>query len=78
MYKTMSKEEMAMIIGYNVRYVREGTTYKQGEVAEKIGTGRTSYVNIERGVVVPKMLTLLKLANLFNVKIERFLQGIEV
>ena len=71
MYKLESNEVVAIIIGNNVRSVRELTCYTQNQVAQNA-------VDIERGVGVPKITTLLKVANFFNVEIERFLRGIKV
>lgn len=78
MYKLESNEVVAIIIGNNVRSVRELTCYTQNQVAKNAGLSRSVYVDIERGVGVPKITTLLKVANFFNVEIERFLRGIKV
>ena len=82
MYKKLEEEEaIAKILGKNLRRIRKkygNSDITQIEAAKIIGISRSAYLNIERGIVVPRVAVLLKISKSFNVTIEELLEGVEV
>ena len=79
--KFEEEEVVAKIVGKNVREIRKKYGYggiTQIEAARRIGISRSAYLNIERGVVVPRVTVLLKISKFFNISIEELLEGVEV
>lgn len=54
----------------NLKNLRKNSGLTQGEVAEKIGVDRTTYVKYENGDSEPNRAILMSLANLFHVSID--------
>lgn len=80
MCKSKNEEKIARIIGNNVLKARKTghlIPITQVKAAKEIGISRTAYLNIEKGLVVPKVTVLLDIAEYFNVKINDLLKGVE-
>jgi len=63
------------VIGERIRKVRESVGMSQSEAARKAGIGRVTLNRIEQGAQTPSYETLLKLAEAFDVPIERLFSG---
>ena len=66
----MNKEEIAIIIGENIKQYRLQNGWTQQELGSKIGMSKNAIGNYEKGFRSPKKDTMLDLANTFNVTID--------
>lgn len=71
-----NEERIATIIGDNVKKHRELKEMTETEVAEKAGIDISTYLNIETGKSIPRIVTLVKVANALEVKIKKLIKGI--
>lgn len=63
-----------MILGMNVKRYRKEADMTQAQLAEKIGVAQTFVGLIERGERQPSIETLVALADVFNVEVDRLLK----
>ena len=73
--KNEAEERLARSIGARIAACRTEGGYTQDRVAEKLGIGPEAVSRIERGVVLPSIIRLIELAELFNCSIEAFFAG---
>ena len=66
----MNKEEIAIIIGENIKQYRLQNGWTQQELGAKIGISKNAIGNYEKGFRSPKKDTMFDLANVFNVSID--------
>ena len=66
----MNKEEIAIIIGENIKQYRLQNGWTQQELGAKIGISKNAIGNYEKGFRSPKKDTMFDLANAFNVSID--------
>lgn len=66
----MNKEEIAIIIGENIKQYRLQNGWTQQELGSKIGISKNAIGNYEKGFRSPKKDTLFDLANAFNISID--------
>ena len=66
----MNKEEIAIIIGENIKRYRLQNGWTQQELGAKIGISKNAIGNYEKGFRSPKKDTMFDLANAFNVSID--------
>ena len=66
----MNKEEIAIIIGENIKQYRLQNGWTQQELGSKIGMSKNAIGNYEKGFRSPKKDTMFDLANAFNVSID--------
>lgn len=66
----MNKEEIAIIIGENIKQYRLQNGWTQQELGSKIGISKNAIGNYEKGFRSPKKDTMFDLANVFNVTID--------
>ena len=66
----MNKEEIAIIIGKNIKQYRLQNGWTQQELGSKIGMSKNAIGNYEKGFRSPKKDTMFDLANAFNVSID--------
>ena len=66
----MNKEEIAIIIGENIKQYRLQNGWTQQELGSKIGMSKNAIGNYEKGFRSPKKDTMFDLANAFNVTID--------
>lgn len=66
----MNKEEIAIIIGENIKQYRLQNGWTQQELGTKIGISKNAIGNYEKGFRSPKKDTMFDLANVFNVSID--------
>ena len=64
---------MQNVLGANLKKLRLSEGMTLDEMAEFIGTGRTSYYNYERGYVLPPADVLILLAEHFGLSVEEML-----
>lgn len=62
-------------IGGRCRLVREHRGMTQAQVAEKIGLATEAYARIERGLSLPSMTTLVRIASMHRVPVGDLLQA---
>lgn len=65
----MNKEEIAIIIGENIKQYRLQNGWTQQELGSKIGMSKNAIGNYEKGFRSPKKDTMFDLANAFNISI---------
>ena len=66
----MNKEEIAIIIGENIKHYRLQNGWTQQELGSKIGMSKNAIGNYEKGFRSPKKDTMFDLANAFNISID--------
>ena len=66
----MNKEELALYIGNKIKEYRKINNWTQTDLAEKIGIGKTTIGNYEKGYRSPKKDTMFDIANVFGVSID--------
>ena len=62
-------------IGANIKFLRTMRKLRQQEVAARLGISQTHLSNIECGRVKGSLKQLLLLANIFDCRLEAFLDG---
>lgn len=65
----MNKEEIAIVIGENIKRYRLQNGWTQQELGAKIGISKNAIGNYEKGFRSPKKDTMFDLANAFNISI---------
>ena len=66
----MNKEEIAIVIGENIKQYRLQNGWTQQELGAKIGISKNAIGNYEKGFRSPKKDTMFDLANAFNISID--------
>lgn len=66
----MNKEEIAIVIGENIKRYRLQNGWTQQELGAKIGISKNAIGNYEKGFRSPKKDTMFDLANAFNISID--------
>ena len=66
----MNKEEIAIVIGENIKRYRLQNGWTQQELGAKIGMSKNAIGNYEKGFRSPKKDTMFDLANAFNISID--------
>ncbi len=66
----MDKKTLLREIGYKLRKLRDPLRYKVGEMADSIGNERTSYNRYEQGKTPPKLMTLYRLAETYDISLD--------
>ena len=66
----MNKEEIAIVIGENIKQYRLQNAWTQQELGTKIGISKNAIGNYEKGFRSPKKDTMFDLANAFNISID--------
>ena len=66
----MNKEEIAIVIGENIKRYRLQNGWTQQELGTKIGISKNAIGNYEKGFRSPKKDTMFDLANAFNISID--------
>ncbi len=64
----MSNEEIAQIIGENVRRYRKEMKYTQKRLAEEADIDRSAIVKLERGKYLPTVTFLLAISRTLNIE----------
>lgn len=64
-------------MGKRIKELREGMGITQGELAKRLGSGRTIVSTYEQGTRSPSYAKLIRLAEIFNVSTD-YLLGYEV
>ena len=62
------------MISSKLRYLRQKFGMSQDEIAGHLGIVRSTYTCYELGITVPDIIMFYKLAGMFGVKMEWFLQ----
>lgn len=63
-----------MIIGNNLKYLRNKFLKKQTELATLLGVAINTYSNYENGKLEPNTSSLIKLADYFGISVERLIR----
>jgi repressor LexA len=63
--------------GPSLRQLREGRGWSQDETARRLGISRNSYGSIERRRTAPRLATVRRLAELFELELEAVLELVE-
>jgi transcriptional regulator with XRE-family HTH domain len=58
----LSASELARRLGRKLRYLRAQSGYTQSELSKNLGMGRAYISKLERGRVMPRYFTLVRLA----------------
>ena|ERR1035437_4372462 len=58
----LSASELARSLGRKLRYLRAQSGYTQSELSKDLGMGRAYISKLERGRVLPRYITLVRLA----------------
>ena len=61
-------DKLAQLIGRNARVARGALGLTQSEIAERVGLATEVYGRLERGSMLPSVPTLVKLADVLQVK----------
>lgn len=69
----MMETQNSLLLKEQLKHYRENRGYSQQTVADYLQISRTAYVNYERGLRLPDIYTLDKLARLYSISIEKFL-----
>lgn len=67
------KERMKKSLALKVKALRESAMLTQEELADKCEVSWRTISNLERGLVVPDLYMLVKIAKIFNVSIDEML-----
>lgn len=59
-------------ISLNIRHLRKKINYTQGELGKYLGVSDSQVTNYEKGKSSPPLDSVLKMCELFNVNLERF------
>lgn len=70
--------ELEQIIGSQLTKRRNHFGWSQDELAERSGVAKITISKMERGIVMPKIDTLLKFARALNTDINYFLEGLSL
>ena len=65
--------DLFMLVTARLKSLRKEYYFKQSDVADKIGIGRTTYSKYETGDILPPVDQVVKLSNLFNVSTDYLL-----
>ena len=68
----MDKEELATYIGLQIKHLRSQRQWTQTQLGQKIGVGKASISNYEKGFRTPKKDQLYRLAQTFSISVEAF------
>ncbi len=66
----MDKKTIMREIGYKLKKLRESLRYRIFEMADYLGNERTSYTRYELGQTPPKLMTLYKVAEKFDISLD--------
>lgn len=69
----MEEKELRKIISTNIRMQRAKKDITQEHLADLINLSATQLGALERGVSMPKIITLIKLAEIFELKVDDLL-----
>lgn len=69
----MEEKELKKIISTNIRMQRAKKDITQEHLADLINLSATQIGALERGVSMPKIITLMNLAEVFDVKVDDLL-----
>jgi len=64
-----NKSPQLVLLGKKIRYLRESHDFSQDNFALEAGLGRSYYSRLERGLINPSALTLIKISNALGVKL---------
>lgn len=64
-----TKEEL----GERMRKIREYVGYSQESISKDLKISRTSYIHYEKGKTEPKLITLIQLAEIFDINFLYFI-----
>jgi len=66
---------VARTLGRKLRYLRSQVGVTQQTVGDSVGTDRSYISRLERGTVMPRLSTLVRLANYFGVDVATLLSS---
>lgn len=69
----MEKTKFLKFLGERIKQLREEKGYQQKDVAEKLGITKQALSNYENGTREPNLLTVIEIADLFDVSVEYLL-----
>ncbi|MFS0490822.1 helix-turn-helix transcriptional regulator [Leadbetterella byssophila] len=72
----MNKEEFNIVLGKTISEIRKKKKISQETLGQELSLTRYSIVNIEKGKQQINVYQLWKIAEILNVKIEAFFEGI--
>jgi transcriptional regulator with XRE-family HTH domain len=73
-----SRAGVAQILGRRVRYLRAQLGLTQQELAGRVQIDRSYVSRVERGLLLPRLATLVQLAASLNVSVSELVRGIPV
>lgn len=71
------EEHISTELGHNIKTAREHRGLRQEELADRLGLGRTSVTNIERGRQTLSVISLYKIADALGVQPWELLPGFD-
>ncbi|WAM36616.1 helix-turn-helix transcriptional regulator [Caldicellulosiruptor acetigenus] len=69
----MERTKFLRLLGERIKQLREEKGYQQKDVAEKLGISKQAFSNYENGTREPNLLTVIEIADLFDVSVEYLL-----
>ncbi|MCP5048714.1 MAG: helix-turn-helix transcriptional regulator [bacterium] len=66
----MKHKERAYEVGQRVKKIRRSRGYNGLHMAETLGVNRTNYYRIENGRALPRLITLINLAQSLNISLD--------
>jgi DNA-binding XRE family transcriptional regulator len=73
--KQKAKSYEALLIGHQIRYVRRVKDMSQNTLAEKVGVSLGWIGRVERGLYLPNLKLLFKIAKALQVKVKDLIPG---
>jgi transcriptional regulator with XRE-family HTH domain len=70
---TLARASVARALGRRLRYLRAQKNVTQQAIAETLRTDRSFVSRLERGKILPRLSTLVKLADYFGVDVSTLL-----
>jgi len=70
----VTEQKSAVILGSNLRRLRQAQKLSQAEIAKRSELSRVGYRNIETGATIPKADTLMRLAKALGVSLEELVR----
>lgn len=71
----MTDEDFRKIVGKNLRREREKNGLAIRDVADLLKISYQAYLNYEQAIAMPRIFTLYKLAELYDVSIDYLVEG---
>lgn len=69
----MERTKFLKLLGERIKQLREEKGYQQKDIANRLGISKQAFSNYENGTREPNLLTVIRIADLFDVSVEYLL-----